>query len=147
MLIILILALPLAGCIEYYERFPGSQGRIENNHEYFTVDDFFEDYYERFPESQGSDKFFADRERNNPHQGFNLAKGSGAYKNHHKSRKTYVGKGKEDRAKASANRVAKRHKDPYTHREVTTADSDREAFKQESRMLDEEGGPESGSKL
>ena len=47
----------------------------------------------------------------------------------------------------SAKQVEKRHKDPYTHREVTTADSDREAFKQESRMLDEEGGPESGSKL
>ena len=41
----------------------------------------------------------------------------------------------------SAKQVEKRHKDPYTHREVTTADSDKEAFKQESRMLDEEGGP------
>ena len=93
------------------------------------------------PNGQGRNDFFPDFERNVPYPQFNLGKRSGAYKNHHKSRKTYVGKGKEDRAKASANRVAKRHKDPYTHREVTTADSDKEAFKQESRMLDEEGGP------
>ncbi|WP_206744146.1 hypothetical protein, partial [Vibrio splendidus] len=68
---------------------------------------------------------------------------TGSYTNYHASGKTYVGKGSRKRSQVSGRREAKRNDDPHTATDWTSAENHREAFKQESRRLDAEGGPSS----
>jgi len=69
----------------------------------------------------------------------------GSYTNTHASGKTYVGKGSRQRSQVSGRREAKRNNDPHVATDWTPAKNTREAFKQESRRLDAEGGPGSSS--
>ncbi len=70
---------------------------------------------------------------------------TGSYTNTHESSKTYVGKGSKQRSQDSGKNIAKRHDDPHRSTEHTPAENNREAFMQESRRLDDEGGPGSNS--
>ncbi|PAU77002.1 hypothetical protein CK501_15665 [Halovibrio salipaludis] len=69
----------------------------------------------------------------------------GSYTNIHASGKTYVGKGSRKRSQASGRREANRNNDPHVATDWTPANSSREAYKQESRRLDAEGGPNSST--
>ena len=73
-------------------------------------------------------------QKSNPNQ-------TGSYTNLHASGKTYVGKGSRKRSQVSGRREAKRNNDPHVATDWTPARNNREAFKQESRRLDAEGGP------
>ncbi len=68
---------------------------------------------------------------------------TGSYTNTHASGKTYSGKGSRARSQKSGRRVAKENNDPHTATDWTPAKDSREAFKQESRRLDANGGPDS----
>ena len=68
---------------------------------------------------------------------------TGSYTNTHASGTEYHGKGSEERAKVSGKSVGDANKDPHVSTEHTPAANDREAFKQESRRLDNGGGPKS----
>lgn len=68
---------------------------------------------------------------------------TGSYTNTHASGKTYDGKGNADRAAVSGRRVAKDNNDPLVKTETRDAPTDRESFKQESRSLEKNGGPDS----
>ncbi|MGB6228967.1 MAG: polymorphic toxin-type HINT domain-containing protein, partial [Litorimonas sp.] len=70
---------------------------------------------------------------------------TGSYTNFHASGKTYDGKGNSDRAASSGRRVAAQNDDPLVRSETRIASTDRESFKQESRSLDSNGGPQSDS--
>jgi hypothetical protein len=70
-------------------------------------------------------------------------KETGSYTNHHKSGKTYDGKGDKKRSQTSAKRVEEETKDQHVATEWTPAASDKEAFKQESKRLDSHGGAKS----
>ena len=72
-------------------------------------------------------------------------KQTGSYTNTHASGKTYVDKGSRQRSQKSGRREARRNDDPHVATDWTPADNNREAFKQESRRLDAEGGPSSSS--
>jgi hypothetical protein len=68
-------------------------------------------------------------------------KETGSYTNTHESGKTYSGKGGTDRSQQSGERLAEENDDPHTSTDWTPANDDRDAFKDESRRLDEQGGP------
>ena len=68
---------------------------------------------------------------------------TGSYTNTHASGKTYVGKGSRKRSQISGRREANRNNDPHVATDWTAAKNTREAFKQESRRLDAQGGPKS----
>jgi hypothetical protein len=70
---------------------------------------------------------------------------TGSYTNSHASGMTYVGKGSKRRSQVSGKREARRNNDPHIATDWTSAENDREAFKDESRRLDEEDGPSSSS--
>ena len=61
------------------------------------------------------------------------------------SGKRYHGKGAKKRSQKSGRREAKRNNDPHVATNWTPADTHREAFKQESRRLDADGGPKSST--
>ena len=64
----------------------------------------------------------------------------GSYTNTHKSGKKYHGKGTEKRASESATEKAKKYDDPVENTDWTPSKNDREAFKEESRRLENDGG-------
>lgn len=68
-------------------------------------------------------------------------KQTGSYTNKHVSGKKYHGKGPEGRAKQSGREKAKEHNDPLEDTDWTPSRNDREAFKDESRRLGNDGGP------
>jgi RHS repeat-associated protein len=67
-------------------------------------------------------------------------KETGSYTNTHESGKKYHGKGDETRMTKSANEKAKANNDPVKTKEFTKAKNDREAYKQESKRLQNDGG-------
>lgn len=69
-----------------------------------------------------------------------VVKQTGSYTNTHQSGKRYHGKGGQARAKASADRIAKEHNDPVVNTDWTPSKNDREAFKDESKRLKDDGG-------
>jgi|GEM_PF-4445094 len=68
---------------------------------------------------------------------------TGSYTNTHESGKTYSGKGSRKRSQQSGRRKAREHDDPHIATDWTSSDSDRDAFKDESRRLEEQGGASS----
>jgi RHS repeat-associated protein len=74
-----------------------------------------------------------------------VVKDTGSYRNTHASGKVYIGKGSRARSQASGEREAVANNDPHVATEWRPATSHREAFKEESRMLDAEGGAASPS--
>lgn len=69
----------------------------------------------------------------------------GSYTNTHLSGKTYSGKGSRFRSQKSAKRWAKDENDPHVATDFTRARNTRDAFKQESRRIDANGGVKSSS--
>jgi RHS repeat-associated protein len=72
-------------------------------------------------------------------------KETGSYTNIHESGKTYSGKGDRARSQASGQRIEKETGDKHTATEWKSSNNEREAFKEESRRIDESGGPKSPS--
>lgn len=72
-------------------------------------------------------------------------KQTGSYTNTHASGKTYSGKGSRARSQQSGRRQARANDDPHTATDWTPAENNREAFKQESRRIDAQGGVDSPS--
>jgi|GEM_PF-1868657 len=70
---------------------------------------------------------------------------TGSYTNTHESGMTYSGKGGQARSQISGQRIAAEHGDPHIATDWTEAPNTREAFKQESRRIDANGGIESPS--
>ena len=76
----------------------------------------------------------------------NLIKAAtGSYTNTHKSGKTYSGKGSQDRAKQSGNRVTIENKDPVKKSAWNPSKNDREAFKAEDKRIQKNGGAKSSN--
>lgn len=69
----------------------------------------------------------------------------GSYTNTHESGKKYHGKGTRARSQQSGRRVERETGDRHTSTEFTGARSDREAFKDESKRIEGDGGPGSDS--
>jgi RHS repeat-associated protein len=65
----------------------------------------------------------------------------GSYTNVHESGKKYHGKGDAARAKESAKRVENQSGDPHVTTDHAPSSSHREAFKEEQRRLERDGGP------
>lgn len=74
--------------------------------------------------------------------GAKAEKETGSYTNTHESGRTYSGKGNQKRAAASARRVSRENNDPHTETDYSPAQNDREAFKQEDRRIEKNGGVE-----
>ncbi|MES9904411.1 MAG: hypothetical protein ABW168_17260, partial [Sedimenticola sp.] len=72
-------------------------------------------------------------------------KETGSYTNTHASGTTYSGKGSRLRSQQSGRRQARQNDDPHVATDFTSARSTREAFKQESRRIDANGGVKSPS--
>jgi hypothetical protein len=68
---------------------------------------------------------------------------TGTYVNKHESGKVYVGKGDPKRAAISAKRVEKQTGDAHVSTQTQSAATDRDSFKQESRLIDQYGGAKS----
>ena len=64
----------------------------------------------------------------------------GSYTNTHASGATYSGKGTQARSQQSGRKQARAHDDPHVATDFTPAENAREAFKQESRRIDANGG-------
>ncbi|QTL36560.1 hypothetical protein J5X90_05840 [Pseudoalteromonas viridis] len=71
---------------------------------------------------------------------YGVAKETGSYTNLHESGMKYHGKGSRKRSQISGRREAIRNDDPHVATDWTPAANNREAFKQESRRLDADGG-------
>ena len=69
---------------------------------------------------------------------------TGSYTNKHE-KKNYHGKGPKERADQSAKEKAEKYDDPLVEQEWTPAKNDREAFKDESRRLEKDGGHKSSN--
>lgn len=67
-------------------------------------------------------------------------KETGSYTNTHASGKTYSGKGSRERSQASGKRVEKQTGDKHIATDWTKSANGREAFKDESRRIDSNGG-------
>jgi hypothetical protein len=65
-------------------------------------------------------------------------KETGSYTNTHESGKKYHGKGGKKRAEQSAKEKAEKNNDPATETDWKPAENDREAFKDESRRIEED---------
>lgn len=79
---------------------------------------------------------------------FSTGKGggeTGSYTNTHASGRTYSGKGGKERSQASGRRIENEHGDPHVATDWTPASNTRDAFKQESRRIDANGGVNSPS--
>ena len=70
---------------------------------------------------------------------------TGSYTNIHASGKTYSGKGGRGRSQASGKRVEKQTGDKHTTTDWKPSANDREAYKDESRRIDANGGAASSS--
>jgi RHS repeat-associated protein len=70
---------------------------------------------------------------------------TGSYTNTHESGKKYHGKGDRGRSQESGREKDNKNGDPHTSTDWTPAENDREAFKQESRRLKQDGGHRSDS--
>ena len=68
---------------------------------------------------------------------------TGSYLNTHESGKTYDGKGPPSRSRDSGRDIARRTGDRHVATHYTPAQNAREAFKNESRSLEKNGGPNS----
>ncbi|QDU90907.1 hypothetical protein Pla175_43200 [Pirellulimonas nuda] len=64
----------------------------------------------------------------------------GSYTNTHASGSTYSGKGTRDRSQQSGRRIAGQYGDQHIATDFSPAENVREAFKQESRRIDAQGG-------
>ncbi|NOS76086.1 MAG: RHS repeat-associated core domain-containing protein [Methyloglobulus sp.] len=73
------------------------------------------------------------------------AKEVGSYTNLHASGKTYSGKGTRERSQISARREEKLNNDTHIATEFRPAENNRDAFKAESRRLDNNGGVNGGN--
>ena len=73
----------------------------------------------------------------------NSGKETGSYTNTHESGKTYSGKGDRARSQASGKRVEKQTGDKHTATDWTPSPNERQAFKDESRRIDSNGGANS----
>ena len=73
------------------------------------------------------------------------SKETGSYTNTHESGKTYSGKGDRARSQASGKRVEKKTGDKHTATDWKKSANGREAFKDESRRIDANGGAGSNS--
>jgi hypothetical protein len=71
------------------------------------------------------------------------SKETGTYTNTHESGKTYDGKGDRQRSQQSGRRIERKTGDKHTATEWKRSENDREAFKDESRRLDQNGGASS----
>ncbi|WP_396170764.1 RHS repeat domain-containing protein [Flavobacterium sp.] len=71
------------------------------------------------------------------------SKETGSYTNTHESGTNYHGKGDKSRMNKSASEKAKANNDPVKSQDYTPAKNSREAFKQESRRLQNDGGAKS----
>jgi hypothetical protein len=80
-----------------------------------------------------------------PNQKPSDRKETGSYTNTHASGKTYSGKGSRERSQASGRRVEKQTGDKHTATDWTPSANKREAFKDESRRVDANGGANSSS--
>ncbi|MEL7492043.1 MAG: RHS repeat-associated core domain-containing protein [Pseudomonadota bacterium] len=69
----------------------------------------------------------------------------GSYTNTHESGKKYHGKGTRARSQQSGRREARNNDDPHTSTEFRGSRNDREAYKDESRRMDRDGGSRSDS--
>ncbi|MET3982129.1 hypothetical protein ABIB62_004741 [Mucilaginibacter sp. UYP25] len=67
-------------------------------------------------------------------------KETGSYTNTHESGKTYSGKGGKKRSQQSGERVAKENDDPHVATDHSSADNDRQAFKDEDTRIENNGG-------
>ena len=67
----------------------------------------------------------------------------GSYTNYHQSGITYHGKGSRVRSQESGRRVAQEQNDPHVATDWTTAPDGREAFKDEARRIESDGGVDS----
>ena len=72
-------------------------------------------------------------------------KETGSYTNTHASGKTYSGKGTRTRSQQSGRRQARQNNDPHVATDFTPAKNTRDAFKQESKRIDSNGGVKSSS--
>jgi hypothetical protein len=72
-------------------------------------------------------------------------KETGSYTNTHESGKTYSGKGDRARSQASGKRVEQQTGDKHTATDWTASPNGREAFKDESRRIDANGGANSSN--
>ncbi len=70
---------------------------------------------------------------------------TGSYTNLHESGKTYSGKGSRERSQASGRRVERETGDRHTATDWRPSTSSRDAFKAESRRIDENGVARAGS--
>lgn len=70
---------------------------------------------------------------------------TGTYTNTHQTGTKYHGKGDERRMEQSAAKQARDNKDPVVKSEHTPASNPREAFKEESRRIEADGGPGQGN--
>jgi RHS repeat-associated protein len=70
--------------------------------------------------------------------------GNGSYTCYFKSDKTYSGKGGMDRAKKSARRLEKKHRDKLDRIDWTKAKNRKDAFRQEYKRQKRHGGPQGG---
>jgi RHS repeat-associated protein len=70
-------------------------------------------------------------------------KSVGTYVLKFKSGAEYVGKGTEKRMERSASRLASKHGDEVVEKTFQAAKNDREAFKEESRLIESKGGAKS----
>jgi hypothetical protein len=68
---------------------------------------------------------------------------TGSYTNTHESGRVYNGKGDRDRSQESARRIERTTGDRHTATAFSPARSNREAFKDESRKIEQSGGPRS----
>ncbi len=69
----------------------------------------------------------------------------GSYTNTHESGKSYHGKGDPDRARRSGQTIEREHNDPHVSTEHKPAPSHRDAFKDEDRRIQQDGGSASPS--
>ena len=73
------------------------------------------------------------------------ASGTGSYTNYHESGKTYSGKGGTERSQTSGRRVEAQFGDKHVATEWKPSANDREAFKDEAKRIEENGGAKSSN--
>jgi RHS repeat-associated protein len=73
------------------------------------------------------------------------AQETGSYTNYHESGMTYSGKGSRERSQVSGREKEKKYGDRHTATDWEKAPNEREAFKAESRRVDQHGGVDSSS--
>jgi len=113
----------------------GTAIAINNNYQHPTNDILLS--YGMFAEEASVDADVSDSSANEGKYG--------SYTNKHASGKSYHGKGPKSRADESAKEKEKKYVDPLVDQDWTPSESDREAYKDEYRRLEADGGPKSES--